>query len=150
MTYVYNFYFRIIKTFLILSCVLLLTTFSIYGIYRVQLFNEYTKIMMHYCTVLFMSFLFLTVNKFLHLGETTNIAVCKATGKSFSQLQLQLTSILCLVKCQLQNFKYICFIFRFHFAVSVRLLLHFHEYNGRRNMDAAEVIHFELTQNAPC
>ena len=83
-TYKCYFDFRTIKIFLILSCLLLLATFSIYGIYHVQLFNEYTKIMMHYCAVLFMSFLFLTINKFLHLGDKTNIEICMATGKALS------------------------------------------------------------------
>ena len=78
--YFYN-NFSIVKAFLLISCLLLLATFVIYGVYRVKLLNYYTKIMMHYSALLFLSFLFLTINKFIHLGESSGAHFCQFTGK---------------------------------------------------------------------
>ena len=84
------FWCSFIKAFLIISCLLLATTFVIYAAYSKNLLNFYTKIMMHYCACLFLSFFFLTVNKFHHLGASIHKVFCEFTGNSSSWSQIQM------------------------------------------------------------
>ena len=65
----YAFGSRVVKAFMILSCILLLATILVYAIFHKKLLNYYTKIMLHFSVVLFLAFAFLVVNKFVHLGN---------------------------------------------------------------------------------
>ena len=75
----------VLKGFLIISCILLATTFVIYIVFAKSLLNDYTKIMLQYCVLLFLSFLFFSINKFFHLGASVHHGFCQFTGNTKSQ-----------------------------------------------------------------
>ena len=74
--------YRFFPYILVLSCVFLLITFSIYIRFASKLLNHYTTLMLHLCITLFVAFFILSINQFYHFAKDY-IVLCQIFGRLY-------------------------------------------------------------------